>query len=77
MFKWLSYLVSADDGVSTMRLMALVSLLAGTGIALWGITKGVDLRDLATLVGVFVGSAFGGKAIQKGFEKRNGDEKTK
>jgi multisubunit Na+/H+ antiporter MnhG subunit len=60
-----------------MRLMAVISLLAGTAIALWGITKGVDLRDLATLVGVFVGSAFGGKAIQKGFEKRNGDEKTK
>lgn len=74
MFKWLACLVSADDGVSTMRLMAVISLLAGTGIAFWGITRGVDLRDLATLVGVFVGSAFGGKALQKGFEKkRNGD----
>lgn len=74
MFRWLMLLTSADDGVSTMRLMALLSLLAGTGIALWGIAKGADLNGLAVLVGVFVGSAFGGKAIQKGFEKRKDKE---
>jgi multisubunit Na+/H+ antiporter MnhG subunit len=68
---WISSLFSTNDGVSTMRLMALLSLLSGTAIAFWGIHKGVNLNDLAFLVGVFVTSAFGGKAMQKSFEIKN------
>jgi uncharacterized membrane protein YiaA len=67
---WLASLFSCgQDSVSTMRLMSLLSLLVGAVIAFVGLMRGADLKDLSWLVGVFVTSAFGGKAIQKGFEK--------
>ena len=66
---WLSALFSCNDSVSVMRLMSLLSLLAGIAIAIIGMLRGADLKELAWLVGVFVTSAFGGKAMQKGFEK--------
>lgn len=68
---WLSALFSCEDNVSVMRVMSLLSLLVGTIVAVVGVLKGSDLKDLSWLVAVFVTSAFGGKAIQKGFEKKN------
>lgn len=50
-------LFSEDSEISIMRVMAVLSLLIGAGLAL----KGVD----SALVSIFVVSAFGGKVFQK------------
>ena len=63
-----SLLSSDPKSASAMRAMAFVSLLSGAGLAFYGLYKGVDLEKLAWLCFVFVGSAFGGKAVQKKFE---------
>jgi hypothetical protein len=57
-------MLSDSGSISCMRVMSIVSMFAGTGIAIVGIYKGQDLSKLAILVSVFVGAAFGGKAIQ-------------
>lgn len=51
--------------VSMMRVMALGSLLVGSALAVIGLFRGSDLTGLAALSGVFVGSAFAGKVMQK------------
>lgn len=71
--EWISKLFSADSGVSSMRIMAFVSLIVGSILAFIGVFKGSDLMGLATLCGVFVGSAFAGKAVQKASELKNGE----
>lgn len=55
---------------SSMRAMSFISLLAGIVIAFVGMSKGKDLSSLAILVGVFVGSAFGGKVLQSQSENK-------
>lgn len=67
--EYLKKLLSEESGVSAMRLMAFVSLFLGGGIAIAGLIMKVNLTELSILVGVFVGSAFGGKAVQKFAEK--------
>lgn len=65
----LKKLLSEESGVSAMRIMAFISLGLGGVIAVAGLIMKVNLTELSILVGVFVGSAFGGKAIQKFAEK--------
>ena len=71
MMGWLKLLISEKEGVSAMRIMAFTSLLIGGGIAIFGVITNKDLTGLSVLVGVFVGSAFGGKAVQKFAELKN------
>lgn len=57
--KFLKYMFSERSEVSMMRVMSLISLAIGAGLAFVG-------KD--TSVSVFVYSAFAGKAVQKYFE---------
>lgn len=68
---WIKLLLSEKEGVSSMRIMAFMSLILGGGIAIFGVVTNKDLSDLSILVGVFVGSAFGGKAAQKFAETKS------
>lgn len=67
--KFLKALFSSKSEVSSMRVMCMVSLALGGGIAVYGIVKDRDLSALAVLCSVFVGAAFGGKVGQKFAEK--------
>lgn len=60
---------SENSTVSSMRVMAVLSLMNGMGIAIYGIYKGADLTGVAALSGVFVMAAFTGKVAQKVVEK--------
>jgi uncharacterized membrane protein YfcA len=62
---WLKALLADGSQVSAMRVMAFMSLFAGIGLAFTGLQEGKNLGELSTLVGVFVGAAFGGKVVQK------------
>jgi hypothetical protein len=57
---------------SVMRIMSVLSLLSGIGLAFYGIYKGVDAQKLSYLCFVFIGSAFGGKVWQKKYEVAGG-----
>lgn len=61
--------LSEQGSISCMRVLSCVSLLVGSGIAIYGITHSKDLSGVTMLVSVFVGSAFGGKILQKKDEK--------
>lgn len=56
--------------MSIMRLMGILSLLTGIGLAIAGLIMRVNLTELSLLVGVFVGAAFSGKAVQKFAERK-------
>jgi len=72
MLNYLQKLLADNAGdPSSMRVMGFISLFAGIGIAVLGMYKGKDLGSLALLAGVFVGSAFGGKAAQSVVENKN------
>lgn len=49
--------------------MSLISLITGCTIGIIGLLRGKDLTGVAAICSVFVVSAFGGKALQKGDEK--------
>ncbi len=59
---------SESSKVSMMRVMSLLSLVAGIILAFVGLNQQQEPSSLAVLVAVFVGSAFGGKALQKSQE---------
>jgi Na+(H+)/acetate symporter ActP len=65
---WLEALFSEQSKVSSTRVMSFISLLIGGYLAIHGLDVKSDLVGLATLVGVFVGAAFGGKVWQKKIE---------
>lgn len=58
-----------------MRVMSMMSLVIGGGIACYGISHNQDLNSLAILCSVFVGAAFGGKVGQKFAEIKSIDDK--
>jgi hypothetical protein len=69
MGNFLSKLFSEDGGVSMMRVMSILSLLAGIAIAFVGLGKvPVDYSGIALLTSAFLGAAFGGKVMQKRVE---------
>lgn len=63
-------LCTSGSGVSSMRVMSFASLTIGGVLAIVGLAMRVNLTELSLLTGVFVGSAFGGKAAQKFAENR-------
>lgn len=70
---YLRQLCTAGTGISSMRLMSFISLGVGSVIGIVGLVMRVNLSELAILSGVFVTSAFGGKALQKFAENKGGD----
>lgn len=66
---YLKKLLSTSGEASTMRLMSIASFIVGSAIGCYGVYKGKDLSGLAQVCGVFVGSAFAAKTIQKFAEK--------
>lgn len=68
---FLSKLLSKSDEVSTTRLMAVLSLIVGSGIGIYGVIKGKDLSGIAQICAVFVSSAFAAKIGQKYIEGKN------
>lgn len=69
MREFLKELFSEDSGVSMMRIMSILALMAGIGIAFYGMTKlPVDYSGIALLTSVFLSAAFGGKVLQKRIE---------
>ncbi len=58
---WIKSLFSEEGNVSMMRVLSLVALLTGCGLAIAG-------KD--TSVSVFVTAAFGGKVVQKLIENK-------
>ena len=61
-------LLSENSPISTVRLMSILSLLAATAIAGYGVYVGKDLAGLAALCATFVVPAFGAKVGQKMLE---------
>jgi uncharacterized membrane protein YcaP (DUF421 family) len=70
--EFIKKMLSGESEVSCMRVMSMISLLMGGLIAGIGLFKGVDLSELSILAGVFVTSAFAGKAAQAFSEKKGG-----
>lgn len=69
---FLSKLVSQNPGVSTLRVMSLLSLVTAICIAAYGMHKvPIDYSGLSLLCGTFLGAAFGGKIAQKSQEKKD------
>jgi hypothetical protein len=58
-------LLSENNEVSCMRLMAIISLFVGSSIAYIALYKNCDLTSSAPTISIFVGAAFGGKIWQK------------
>ena len=71
--KVLRELLSENSPLSSMRVMAFMSLGAGVGIAAYGLYMNRDLGGLAALCAVFVASAFGSKIGQKVVETKKDD----
>lgn len=67
---FLKALFSENSGVSSMRVMSMMSLIIGGYIAIHGLDTKADLVGLAALAAVFVSAAFGGKVMQKSIEMR-------
>jgi len=70
--KFFEKLLSESSEVSCMRLMAIISLIVGAGIAIYCVLAYKDLPQVTPLVSIFVGAAFSGKTIQKFMETKNG-----
>lgn len=70
MFDYMKTMLSETGTASSLRAMSFMSLLIGGGCAFYGLWKGIAPLELSALVGVFVGSAFGGKVLQKKAEQK-------
>jgi hypothetical protein len=68
--EYLKKLFAENSEVSSMRVMSMLALLIGSGIAFYGVHVGRELAGLSALVSVFVGSAFAGKVVQKFAEEK-------
>lgn len=63
-------LLSDSGDVSMVRVMAILSLVVGVAIGLYGVYTSKDLSGIAQVCGVFVGSAFAAKVTQKFTESK-------
>lgn len=72
-------LISEEGDTSTMRFMAIISLIIGGIISFIGVYKCTDLTGISLLTSVFVGAAFTGKVMQRSIEQQtvNNDENNK
>lgn len=68
---FLTQMFSESSTISAMRVMAVISLLMGCGIAIYGIAKSADLGGISEVCAVFVGAAFTGKVVQKFSEAKS------
>lgn len=64
-----SLLSENQNDISTVRVMAFISLLTGVSIGLYGVYSNRDLSGIAQVCGVFIGAAFTAKVAQKFAEK--------
>lgn len=64
-----SLLSENQNDISTVRVMAFISLLTGVAVGLYGVYVGKDLTGLSQVCGVFVGAAFTAKVAQKYAER--------
>lgn len=71
--EFIKALLSESSTISTMRLMSLIALIVGSGVACYGIYVGKDLAGVAQVTAVFVGSAFSAKVVQKFSENKTQD----
>ena len=74
MKSFLKKLLSESSEISTVRLMAIYSLIIGSIIAIYGVYQGKDLSGLAQVCGVFVGAAFAAKITQKFVENKDSEK---
>lgn len=63
-------LLSSSSEVSTTRLMAILSLIVGCGIGIYGAIHSKDLSGTAQLCAVFISSAFAAKIGHKYIESK-------
>jgi uncharacterized membrane protein YiaA len=69
MKSFLAQLFSDSGRISMMRVMSILSLLAGIATAFVGLNKTpIDYSGISLLVSVFLSAAFGGKVMQKRIE---------
>lgn len=69
MLDFLKKLFAEGSGVSMMRVMSIIALIAGVAVAFVGMNKlPVDYSGISLLVSVFLSAAFGGKVMQKRIE---------
>jgi hypothetical protein len=66
-------LIRNDSNLSMMRFMSILGLLFGAAITIYAMIYRSNLDGVAPLVAVFVGSAYGGKTVQKYIETKNID----
>jgi len=63
---FLNSLFSEKGGISMMRVMSLLCVIAAIAMAFVGMNKpNIDYSGLSMLCGTFLGLAFGGKVMQK------------
>lgn len=67
-------LLSPKGQLSSLRALSFISLALGGYIGVTGIHSDKNLADVAILVSVFVGAAFGGKVMQKREESKKNNE---
>ena len=60
--------------VSSTRIMSILGVLGGMGLLGANLEDPTKLEDLAVPISVLFGGAFGGKAMQRHFEKRKPPE---
>lgn len=65
-------LLSDGTNISCGRFMALMSLLLGALIAIITVYLNRDLGAASPVIGIFVGSAFGGHVVGKYMERNDG-----
>lgn len=69
MIEFFKKLFSENGGISMMRVMSLLALLAGIAVAFVGLNKvPIDYSGISLVVSVFLSAAFGGKVMQKRIE---------
>lgn len=64
-------LLSEGSDVSCMRLMSILSLLIGAILTFYIVRINYNLSEATPVIGIFVGSAFGGKIWQKTIENKD------
>ena len=65
----MSEILKDTNGVtSSVRVGMMICILTASGLAFFGLHKGVDLTSLGLLCGTFLAAGIGGKVYQKGKE---------
>jgi hypothetical protein len=70
MVKWLKELFSGGSNASMSRFALFVLVMNGCGLAWYGIVENRDLNAVSILVGVILGTGFGGKVANFKYENK-------